>query len=779
MDDSKLKLDTDFSETYQVPIVVRNTEADIISRSANERFNIEDVNSLIPPETLKLANQRLIPDDQLRTPKQQLKQDEILAARETIKKIEAGNAKLNEDFIPNADVILPALNKYGYNTYEFINKILGNGATRLMYGADTQLVLSGGRGVANSMFSANVVTDINVAKMSGKLDDFVKVNKQELGNLNKLVEDGMKAKNITSVQKEYLKLIKKNKSKVLTDAYKSGVITKAQFNKYMKDRKYIPRVWNVAGLLTTEGATEFTKFLKFRLDKDRKSTMKLINSITGNKETTDSLVKGGINVAKVKAMWRKNSIERTDLKRSTHLENERQFKFKPEFERELDAFMAPSQTRWSMMYSDIIKRTEYAKRFGAKDQRFEAMIKKIRAEKTKRASERADDIEEIYYTAVGDSTKSATIQAALINPQATRSIAKINAIQNHKLGLAAIPNLSQAFVNGSTMMAKNTNMLAIPYRAVSAIVRAVVKTKASREIVSNTGVLGEMDLSKMATENAPSSRIIDYQFKNKIGRFLNEPTEFLRGVGFMSVEKLNRRAGAVMGYGHVQTIHTDLLKLISEGKALTPKAIKLQKELKQLGISDPLKAILTPNDLAVASHMFNKAINFSGESAVLPVSWSKPWFKLMTKFKSFMFYQARFLKRHVADELFINQNPQPLLVYLAAAGLTGNAIEQLRSLLTGREIEANRTPLELLIQGIGHAGSFGLFFQTLAEVKDRGAGAWADVLGPTASDSFDILQDLSQGDIDSIFVKFIPQVPGKSQLQQKLREEPFLSWQSE
>jgi len=779
MNDGKLEVEKDFPIDYDVPIVVRNTEADIISTSANDRFNPEYVNDLVPPEILKVANQKLIPDDQIRTPKQQQQQDEILAAREAVNKIDEGQAKIDSEYVNNANVIFPALNKWGYNTYETVNRALGTTATRFIYGADTQLVLSGARGVANSMFSANVVTDINVAKMSGKLDDFAKKNADELGDTARLIENGMNAKNITPIQKEYLKIVRSQKTKVLTDAYKAGVITKAKFNKYMKDRKYIPRVWNTSGLMTPTGSEEFAKFLRFRLDKDEKSTMKLIQSITGNKDATKLIVKNGITAAKVKAMWQRNSIERTDLKRSTHLENERQFVFPKKFERELDQFMAPTTVRWSMMYNDIIKRTEYARRFGAKDEKFIKFIKKIRSEKTQRAADRADDIEEIFYTAVGDAAKSNTIQSALANPAATRAIAKINAIQNHKLGLAALPNLTQAFVNGSTLVAKNTNMLVAPFRAVKAIVQAIVKTKKHQQIVHNTGVLGEMDLSKMATENAPSARILDYEFKGP-GKFLNEPTEFLRAVGFMSVEKLNRRAGAQMGWGYVQTIHTDLMRLVRDGKALSVKAIRLQKDLKQLGISDPLKTELSPNDITVAAHMFNKMINFSGESGILPVSWQgNPWVKLITKFKSFMFYQARFLKRHVADELFLNYNPQPLLVYLAAGGLAGNAVEQARAFLTGKNIEENRTPLELLINGVGHSGSVGLWFETMASVQQEGSGAASTILGPTAADSLDLLQDLTQGDIDSIIMKLTPNVPGKSQLQQKLREEPFLSWRSE
>ena len=112
-----------------------------------------------------------------------------------------------------------------------------------------------------------------------------------------------------------------------------------------------------------------------------------------------------------------------------------------------------------------------------------------------------------------------------------------------------------------------------------------------------------------------------------------------------------------------------------------------------------------------------------------------------------MFFQARFLKRSVADELFINKNPAPLLTYMAFAGIGGNAIEQVRSLLTGRDIEENRNAFEILIQGIGNAGAFGLWFDTLQQVGERGSS-----------------------DIDKIILRLVPNIPGKGYLKDAWRD---------
>ena len=274
----------------------------------------------------------------------------------------------------------------------------------------------------------------------------------------------------------------------------------------------------------------------------------------------------------------------------------------------------------------------------------------------------------------------------------------------------------------------------------------------------------------MATENAPSARIIDKEFKGPL-KILNEPTEFLRATGFMSVERMNRRAGAIMAFGHVNTLHSKLQRLVLYGKGNSVQGIKLTRELKELGVNNPTKVALTEQDFAISGHMFNKHINFSGESVNLPVSWHKPWFKLMTKFKSFMFYQARFLKRNVSDELFINGNPKPLAMYLVAGGLAGNVAEVTRALASGKDIEQNRNALELLIDGVGNAGAWGLWFDTMQDISERGSGGLASIAGPTVSDTFDTLQDISKGDLDRILLRLVPNVPGKGQLQETFRNQ--------
>jgi len=668
--------------------------------------------------------------------------------------VKEGENILDETRIDIETVDIPiSFSKLGQRAYDWISHTGGKGATRLMYGADAILIRSGQREMAKAITSAQATTDINVARIAHELNTFAVKNADALGDINQLINRAIPE---NQAQKDFLAMINTKKMRELKIARDNGIISKTDYARFAQDKSYIPRVWNTQKLITDVGAKEFSDMLnniwKTQPGK-RKDVTNLVKNITGKKELTDAMVEGRFSTEDIKAMFRKKADSELDVKRSSHLEYQRKLPIKAEFERELDDFMAKPIDRWTSFFEDVIRRNEYARRFGKNDERVKKAIEKMRR---KGMNRQADDVQEVYFTAVGDPKYSETIKARMDNPRLQQAVAKVNAFQNLKLGLAAIPNATQAFVNGTVMLAKSGSLLTAPFKATSAIVKAIVKTKRGMDAVHSAGVLGEIDLSRIATENMPHARIIEREFKGPL-KYLNEPTAFLRAVGFLSVEQMNRRAAAIMAHGHVTSLDARLQKLVMEGKAESFKGKALQKEMRELGIMDPLKGNLTARDYAISGHMFNKYVNFSGESYNLPVNWQKPWFKLMTKFKSFMFYQSRFLKRQVADELFINKNPKPLIGYLVAGGIAGNQAELARALASGNEIEKNRNALELLISGVGNAGGGGLWYDTMQQVATRGpGGAWGAVMGPTFSDIAYTAQDLTNADFEAILKRLTP-----------------------
>jgi len=716
---------------------------------------IRKVDSTSSASQMEIRNSRVLQEkiDNTFTP------DEKLMVKE-------GEELIDESIIDIEKIDIPiSFSRLGQRAYDWVNNTLGKGATRMFYGTDSILIRSGQRPLAEAISSAQAATDINVARIANDLQTFVAKNADALGDLNKLIQRAIPE---NQAQKDFLAMLNKKKMHQLKIARDTGVISKAEYARFKHDKGYVPRVWNTQKLITLQGAQEFSTFLNKLWGKDPIEVRNLIMNLTGEAKLVDEVIDSKFSPENIRAMFRRKADREMDVKRSTHLEFERKLRIKPEVERELDAFMAAPLDRWTKFFEDVIRRNEYAKRFGKNDERVKKAIKKMRENGFGR---QAEDVQEVYFTTVGDPKYSETIRARMDNPRLQQAVAKVNAFQNLKLGLAAIPNATQAFVNGTVMLGKSGSLLTAPFKAMSSIVKSIAKTRAAMDVVHRAGVLGEMDLSRIATENMPHARIVEREFSGPL-KYLNEPTAFLRATGFIGVEQMNRRAAAIMAHGHVGSLNAKLQRLVMQGKANSKKSLMLQKEMKQLGIMDPLKGDLTARDYAISGHMFNKHVNFSGESFNLPVSWQKPWFKLMTKFKSFMFYQARFLKRQVADELFINKNPKPLIAYLAAAGVAGNQAELARALVSGKEIEKNRTALELLISGIGNAGGAGLWFDTMQQIANRGpAGAWSAVTGPTFSDIAYTAEDLGNAEILNIIERMAPNLPGKGIMFNEWRDQ--------
>jgi len=682
-----------------------------------------------------------------------------------------GEEVMDKEYINIANIDIPIeFSRMGTNLFNLINSVgatIGPKIARTLYGSDAILVRSGLRREAMAINDAMAATDINVARMSHKLRDLVDKDAERIGDINALIRD----RNPTNkAQSNFLKELDILKNSQVKMAYRNKLITAEEYQAFLKDRAYIPRVWNTQHLITKDGAEEFSTFMTKLWRTDPKTTKSIIKNLVGEKDTkklTEEMINSSFAPGRIRNMFRNKADSEIDVHRSSHLEHQRKIHLSPKYEHLLDPFMAKPVDRWSKFFEDIVKRNEFARRFGAKDQR---ILKRIKELEDQKKGLEADHLREAYFTTIGDANRSKTLAGKRDNPLWMKGVARINAFQNLKLGLAAIPNATQAFVNGTTKLVRSHGLVKAPFKAISAIVRATVKTRRDADIWHRAGVLGETDLGRIATENMPHARLVENEFKGPL-KYLNEPTKFLRAVGFLGVEEMNRRAAAIMAHGHIATMHSKLLKLKLKGKGDSKKAKGIEREMKRLGVENPHKPELSQRDYAVSGHMFNKQVNFSGESFNIPTTWQGPFGKLFTKFKSFMFYQARFLKREVSDELFLNHNATPLLAYLSTGGIAGNTAEMARALATGKDIEENRNALELLISGIGNAGGSGLWWDTLQQITERGpAAAWGSVLGPTASDIAYTIQDIGNADINNIIKRMLPNVPGKHQLMDSFKK---------
>ena len=641
----------------------------------------------------------------------------------------------------------------GQKIFKKIDDKTGGWATDMVYGGDSKLIHLGLRNELDNFRAALDEAEINTNRISQKLreayDQIPEVTDKRLSDVMRGI-----AKDATPAEQNFYKIWQQERKVMLDRALKTKVLSKEQYDKFLADTTYIPRVWNLQSLTTDEGARELSNFLSRIWSKDKDAVKSVLNNLVGEKNV-DEMIANQFAPSKLKKAIAFRADKDREVTSSTHLDFKRKIKVPRELEPELDQFMAPLNDRINVFFDDTLRRTSLAARFGNKHQWIDNRAKELRKQGKSRE---ADALEQYFWTNTND-PRSKVIRSAMDNAVFSDVVRRINAYQTiSKMGLAQILNATQVFVNGSTMLAKQggAGVLTAPFKAVNSIRRAAFRNKNDFQLAYDAGVLGEMDMQRIATENAIHGRIIDVNFKNPVLRAINEPTEFLRRVGFLKVEEINRVAANALGNWQIRKWHSDLQYLVGRGRGQTQEAAKLWADLKKFGIKDPLKAELRPDELNYATFKFNREINFSGETINLPAHWKTPLGKLLTKFKSFSLYQSRFLKRHVLDEAFVHGNIAPLVAYLTTGAFAGTYADQLRSQIKLKDLEQDRPAIEAFINGVSKAGGFGLFMDTLKDVGTRGGGLINMLAGPTLGDVERLGANVAQGRIDKVFDMLTP-----------------------
>ena len=642
----------------------------------------------------------------------------------------------------------------GQRFFDTIDQRVGRWATDIVYGGDSKLIHLNLREELDNFRAARDEAEINATRVNNKLKDLRAANPEELSDelVYRLIRD-TKLKR-TPAQEAYIKEFLKQKNDMLTRAYKTGVLSKTQYQNFIKDVTYLPRVWNLQYLTTDEGASMLSQFLREVWSIDKNAARSVVRNLTGE-NYVDELTQSQFAPTKLKNAIVFRADEDLSVLNSTHLDFNRKIKIPREIEPSLDMFMAPLDDRMLSFFDDTFTRTAMASRFGAKHERVAARADQLRKAGNARAAKAWEDY---FYTNTSD-MRSPVVQAARDNAKFADIVRRVNAYQTvSKLGAAQILNATQVFVNGATLLAKQggSSLLTAPFRSIRSISRALFRNKNDFKLAREAATTAEIDMQRVVTENAIHGRIVDKQFKNPLFKFLNEPTQFLRGVGYMKVEEANRVAATSLGNWQLRQWHSDLQRLVNTGKGKSAQATKLYRDLKNFGVKNPLEAEIPVRDLQYATYKFNREINFAGETINLPQHWKTPLGKLLTKFKSFSFYQARFLKRHVLDEAFLYGNINPLIMYLSAAGIAGGGVGTIRDKISLKDVKQDRDAFEALVYGISRAGGFGLFADTLRDVGERGSGLVDTIAGPTLGDIERGYVNLTSGQIDKIFDMLSP-----------------------
>lgn len=336
------------------------------------------------------------------------------------------------------------------------------------------------------------------------------------------------------------------------------------------------------------------------------------------------------------------------------------------------------------------KRLPQIREFGQNNERINNLIKNIRdaggdAEITRLAVDRILGI-------INDA------------PTAKKVSLFLRTLQGFKLGLAAIPNVTQGFLN---------SLLKGDLRAVAVGMKGLM-TKEGHNFALKSG----STLDSVMTE---------------ISKDTGALRVFLKATGFTLSERINRTLAANAGRSY--------------GTRLFQKAIEGNKRaaavLKELGVDVTNKKLLTEDDILTIAKKFTDATQFRSRPQDLPLFASSETGKVFFQFKNFIYNQTRFVARETIGELArgnFGRATRNLLILGTIYPLVGEGVADVRALITGRKRESRG--LTRYFENLGQVGAMGILFDAY---RSAGIGKGAEwIAGPTIGDAGELLEASTQ-----------------------------------
>jgi hypothetical protein len=393
--------------------------------------------------------------------------------------------------------------------------------------------------------------------------------------------------------------------------------------------------------------------------------------------------------------------------------------------------------------------------------------------------------EQIYYGAQ-HSSKSKNIRAAgERKPWIADAEGRAMALNTMLLSLAQIYNVGQSLVY-STVKAGTYGQN--PIHALRTTTSALVKTFHNKsQILADTGAAAEVALVQQLGEISTSAHTIfgrELSNRNPI-EWLQNPSKFLRMIGFIKIEEFNRALSANVGEITALRLASQKIELEKAGKIGTKEYKRVLGWMKELGMDtkrklntvDELRAdeLRNAGDLAEAAINFSNEVNFRNNALQMPLKWSHPNAKLFRQFKTFALHHASFLKRNVVDEA-LKGNLTPLALFLGLGGAVGTTLHEGRQMV-GRALETPKelasgnidsseigkhilpdfeaakewiendddelTGLKKVLDWYSAVGGAGMWAQMLTSFAERGpSGLAKEVAGPTFGRAWDFTEDV-------------------------------------
>ncbi len=301
----------------------------------------------------------------------------------------------------------------------------------------------------------------------------------------------------------------------------------------------------------------------------------------------------------------------------------------------------------------------------------------------------------------------------------------VRVFSGFKLGLSAIANSSQGALN---------SLLASDLPSMLAGGRAALTKEGwrfgERSGAALEGVINEMTRYAGAENHALGT--------------------FLKAVGFTPTERANRVWAATAGATYLKRMN----RLLQRGPRATDRvslsggygrAVKMTQEL---GI-DPealaKRGAPTGDEILMAAKRFSDTTQFRADAQDLPFFASTSTGKVFFQFKQYIYGQTRLLHREILQEFKegrYGRGVRSLLVLAAVFPMAGEVIQDIRSLLTGRNRPGFGQPLARYMDSIGATGALGVLDSIMSSARYGRVAEW--ISGPTVGQAATVIEDAAK-----------------------------------
>lgn len=162
--------------------------------------------------------------------------------------------------------------------------------------------------------------------------------------------------------------------------------------------------------------------------------------------------------------------------------------------------------------------------------------------------------------------------------------------------------------------------------------------------------------------------------------------------------------------------------------------------------------MLSAEDIAMAARRAHDLSQYTGGVENVPPAWrATPIARMLTLYKNFMFYEAKFVKDQIIKPAF-KGDMKPLLYASIIFPTLGEVSADLKEYMKRGNLDErpnwNEFPADRIVDNLAHVGAIGLFYDTARSLSYNDASAfWRFLGGPALSDVVDVGHMVGQTDL--------------------------------